>query len=120
MTIVSDKNRVRLMISDVGGMDGDSFLFSDSEIETFLELRGDNVNRAAALALRTIAGNEAQVSKRIKFLELQTDGPGVAAELRALADTYEAQDDEDADWEVAQLGVTPSNRRVLRHLETDA
>lgn len=113
MTITSDKNRVRLLISDVGGADGDSFLFSDSEIETFLALRGD-VYRASALALQTIAGNEAQVAKRITFLELSTDGPATTKALMDLAQTFESKGDEDTDFEIAQLGLTPSNRRLLR------
>jgi len=79
---------VRLLISDVGGADGESFIFTDDEIQTFLNLRLGRVPLAAAMALNAIAANEAQVSKRIKYLELETDGPSVARELRALAAQY--------------------------------
>jgi hypothetical protein len=79
------RDRVRLLISDTGGDDGESFIFSDVEIENFLDLRKENVFLAAALALNTLAGNEAQVSKAIKFMNLSTDGPAVAMELRKLA-----------------------------------
>ena len=89
MTITDAKDRVRLTISDVGGEDGESFLFSNEEVETFLDMRNGNVLLAAALALRTIAGNETQVAKRIQFLELQTDGPAVANSLRTLATELE-------------------------------
>jgi hypothetical protein len=115
MTIASDKDRVRLLISDVGGQDGDSFIFNDGELETFLEMRG-SVPRAAALALRTMAGNEAMVSKRIRFLELQTDGPAVAASLLSLASELEKQDAEDTDFDIAEYGGEPFGLRRLRGL----
>jgi hypothetical protein len=103
----NDKDRVRLLISDVGGGDGESFLFLNEEILTFLEMNEGNVRLAAAEALRSIAGNEAQVSKRIKFLELSTDGPSVAKELRALADKFEEAADDEGDIEIASMSPDP-------------
>ena len=82
---MSDQEQVRLLITDVGGDDGETFVFSDAEIETFLSLRKGNVYLAAALALNTLAANEALVSKRITYLELSTDGPAVSRALRELA-----------------------------------
>src|SRR5688572_3932453 len=70
--LTEPNDQVRLLISDVGGESGDDFLFSDNEILTFLSMEGENVYKAAAVALRTIAANEAQVMKRIKILELST------------------------------------------------
>lgn len=96
------KDQVRLLISDTGGADGESFIFSDQEIEQFLELRKENPHLAAALALLTIAGNEAQVSKRISFLELSTDGPAVARELRELAMQYTQEGHEIAGVKIGQ------------------
>lgn len=103
MTVTLDKNRVRLLISDIGGEDGESFLFTDSEIDTFLEMRGGSVFKAAATALRAIASNEALVSKRIEFLQLKTDGPAVAKELREQAAELETTADDDAEWDSATL-----------------
>lgn len=100
--MATELDQVRLLISDTGGADGTSFIFSDTEIQIFLDMRS-SVNLAAAIALRTIAGNEAQVSKRITFLELKTDGPAVAKELRELAKDYEAMEDDDAIFEIARL-----------------
>lgn len=88
MADLSDKDSVRLLISDIGGESGTDFLYTDNEVENFLRLNGGSVRRAAAQALRSIAGNESQVSKRIKFLELSTDGPSVSKELRALAEDF--------------------------------
>ena len=111
----TDRDRVRLLISDVGGADSASFVFQDDEIDTFLALRPD-VRMAAALALRTIAGNEIQTAKRIKYLDLQTDGPACAKALMDLADSLESGVDADADIEIAQMGVDQFSRRELRGL----
>lgn len=110
--VESEKDEVRLLISDVGGADGKSFIFQDTEVEVFLRSRG-SVNLAAAAALRTIAANEVQVSKRIKFLELSTDGPSVAKALLELANTLEELDDEESDMEIATMGVDVFSRRAL-------
>ncbi len=94
---------VRLLCSDVGGEDKASFIFTDEEIEAFLLLSEQNVRLAAAEALRTIAANEAQVSKRIKFLELSTDGPAVAAALIKAAESLEQKADDECDIEIASF-----------------
>lgn len=95
--------KVRLLVSDVGGSDGKSFIFSDEEIVTFLSLKGEDVFLASALALRTIAANAVQISKRIKYLELSTDGPAEAEALRKLADSYVEQADEEYDPDIAVM-----------------
>ena len=100
--IATDAGKVRLLISDIGGGDGKSFLFEDDEIEAFLAMRED-IRLAAATALRAIAANEAQVSKRIKFLELSTDGPAVAKSLVEVAEKLEAEVDEDSEVEIASM-----------------
>lgn len=86
--------RVRLLVPDT---DEDDLLFSDEQISAFLTVEGSSVRRAAAAVLETIASNEAMVSKKIRTLDLQTDGPAVAAELRARAKTLRDQDAADAD-----------------------
>lgn len=103
--ISNEQGKVRLLISDVGGADGKSFIFEDNEIQAFIDM-GGGIKYAASSALRTIAGNEAQVSKRIKYLELSTDGPAVAKALNELADKLEAEAgdaDEEGDVEIAQF-----------------
>ena len=73
--------RVRLLIDDTGGTP----VFQDSEINAFLTMNGSSERRAAAQALLMIASSEARLSKKITSQDLQTDGPAVAAELRAQA-----------------------------------
>lgn len=107
--ILSDepKDKVRLLISDVGGADNASFLFTDEEILAFLQLAPEeDIRLASAQALRTIAGNEAQVSKRIKFLELETNGPAVAESLIKLADKLVEEVEDDADPELAFVNTS--------------
>ena len=88
---------VRFLVNDPLLEDGTP-VFSDLEIEGYLEIEGQNVKRAAAQAIDTIADNEALASKYIRDHQLQTDGPKVAAELRKRAASLRQQAaDEDAD-----------------------
>jgi hypothetical protein len=80
---MSDVDTVRLLIADLPA-DEDDRLFTDDEIQAFLDLEG-GVRRASAQALDTIATSEVLVSKVIKTQDLTTDGAKVAAELRARA-----------------------------------
>jgi hypothetical protein len=73
---------VRLLISDTTEADP---VFTDTEITAFLTLESTNARLAAAVALETLASNEAMVSKVIRTNDLSTDGTKVAAELRARA-----------------------------------
>ncbi len=90
--LATDAEKLRLLISDTGGDSGTDYIFNADEIDTFLELE-PTLYRAAATALRTLAANEALVQKRIKFLELSTDGPAVSKELRAAAQDFENRAD---------------------------
>lgn len=84
---------VRRRISDV---DEDNAVFTDDEIAAFLTDVDGNTWHAAASALEAIAANEVFVQKRIRILDLTTDGPAEARELRALAATWwERGDSED-------------------------
>lgn len=83
------------MISDA---DEANLVLTDDQINGFIgaaELRfveaSAVVYAASSLALRAIAVNEVLVQKRIKSLDLSTDGPAEARELRELADDYDEQ-----------------------------
>jgi len=89
--------KVRLLLNDV---DEQSLVFSDDEIEAFLELEGDSVKRAAAQAIDTNASNEVLASKVLRTQDLSTDGAKVADALRKHADRLREQaaaEDEDGD-----------------------
>jgi hypothetical protein len=65
-------------------------LLSDDEITDLMGMYSDSDNAvklAAADCLDIIASSEAMIQKRIKNLELETDGPAVAKSLRDHANT---------------------------------
>ena len=89
----SPLGQIRLLITDVSDVEADR-LFTDAQLNVFYQLRGENVNRAAAKALMVIATSETLLGKKIRTQSgTSTDGPAVSAELRALAATYEAEAD---------------------------
>jgi len=93
----TDRGKVRLLCTDsVAAYE----IFSDDEIDSFLTLESSGIKKAAALALETIASSEVLVQKRIKLLDLSTDGPAESAELlkRAKLLRDQAKADEDADY----------------------
>lgn len=105
--------QVRLLATDTSA---NNPIFGDREINAFLGLEGDNIKRAAALALETIAASEVLTLKVIKLLELQTDGAKTteallkrAGLLRAQASTEDAADD--GGFDVAGMVVDPFTAR---------
>lgn len=76
--------RVRLLILDTADDPADR-LFTEEQLDAFLDLNAGNVRRTAAQALLVISLSEALLSKKIRTQDLSTDGPAVAAELRAQA-----------------------------------
>lgn len=114
---MADLDQVRLLISDVGGESGSDYVFADADVEEFLAME-PHVYRAAALALRTLAANDALLFKRITVPELKTDGPAVAKELRELAAGLESRADgaeaDDVDPAIVNMGDSPFVRRDIR------
>ena len=90
------EGQIRLLIADV---DEAAPLLDDAMLTGFLALAGGNVKLAAAAALEAVASSEVLVSKKIRTQDLATDGPAVAAELRAQAASLRAQAAADADVE---------------------
>lgn len=94
--VSTDVGKVRLLIMD---NNASSYLFEDGELSAFLLMEADVVRRGAALALETMASNEAYVSKRIEILDLKADGPAVATALMKRAAELRAQADRDEQGE---------------------
>jgi hypothetical protein len=113
---MADRDDVRLLATDLGT--GDEQLLTDAQIDTCLRINGQNVRRAAAEALEIIARSEVLVSKKIRTQDLATDGPAVAAELRASAAQLRAMADDDEDTEFAfEIVDTGSDRPELTERE---
>lgn len=84
----SPAGQVRLLISDT---DEANLLLSTAQIDGYLRVEGGSVKLAAAAALYAIASSETLISKKITSQGMSTDGPAVAASLRAHADSLRAQ-----------------------------
>ena len=107
------RDLVRFLVNDPKLDDG-APVFSDAELDGYLELEGGNVKRAAAQAIDTIADNEALASKVIRTEnQLGTDGAKVADALRkraaALREQADAEDnagDDGVYFEIVPTGST--------------
>lgn len=104
--VATDVGKVRLLVPDRVSADA---VFQDDEIEAFLDLEGGVVRRAAALALETIASDNAMTLKVIRLLELTTDGAKTsdallkrAEKLRSQADLAD-QAEEGAAFDIAEM-----------------
>lgn len=86
----SQRDYLRLLIADTEQDDEGKYLFTDDQLQTYLE-NTTNVYFAAAFALRTIATNEVLLTRYIRTDDLTVDGPAVAKELRLTALDYENQ-----------------------------
>lgn len=86
--------QVRFLVNDPKDGDGNP-VFSDDEIAAYLAMEGQNVKRAAAQAIDTMADDQALVLKYIQDHQLLTDGAKVADSLRKRAATLRAQAVED-------------------------
>jgi hypothetical protein len=100
MTAITDYStdvaKVRLLIADLDDTDQ---IFNDEAISAFIDMALDShLKRAAAQALLSVAVNEVLVQKRITLLDLKTDGPAEAIQLRLMAKLLMKQaDDEELD-----------------------
>jgi len=112
--VTTDRGKVRLLITDT---DQANPIFTDEEIDAFLSITQVNdendIRLAAAQALDTIASSEALVQKRIKLLDLSTDGPAVAKELRERAKELRRQVDEEFDFDIAEQALDAFSTREL-------
>ncbi len=100
--VTNDAGKVRLVITDT---DVDNPLFQDDEIDAYLGLMGGSILLAAAQALDTIASSEALILKKVRLLDVTTDGPAVAKALRDHANKLREQEqliDVEGAWDIAE------------------
>ena len=90
-TLSTQAGQLRLIIPD---RNLDDPIFQDEELATFLVLE-TGLKRAAALALETIASDEALTQKVIRVQALSTDGAAVARVLLARAEKLRTQAEQD-------------------------
>lgn len=124
--VSTDRGKTRLLIGDTDTATVANQIFDDASIDAFLSLQGQAVYRAAATALLAIAASEVYIQKRIRALDLSTDGPSEAAALRALAEDYKELDaEEDGDelaFEIAEnvYDDFSARERVLKQAQRGA
>lgn len=95
----TDAGKVRMLCTD---RDSANQIFSDTEIDAFLSMEGSSVRRAAALALETIASNEALTQKVIVTLDIETDGAKVSDALLKRAAALRTQEDNTGAFAIAE------------------
>lgn len=111
--LTSERGQVRLLITDT---DSDNPIFEDEEIDFFLSntaVDGNDVNLAGAKALETIAASEALVQKKIKLLDLTTDGPAVAKSLREAAALLREQSESEGDIDFIEQNLNVFSARQI-------
>lgn len=101
-TPTTTRGQVRLLARDTSTA---AHLFEDDEIDAFLSLNDNVVQLAAAMALETVAANEVLIQKRIKLLDVQTDGPAEAEALRKLAASLRQSYEDAGGFDVAEMIV---------------
>lgn len=85
--VTSDVGKVRLLLNDIAA----PFVFTDTEVQAFLDLEGGSVKAAAAQAIDTNATNLVLASRVLRTQDLSTDGAKVADAMRKHADRLRAQ-----------------------------
>lgn len=91
--------KVRIVTGDVnhgaitGGM-ADYEMFSDTDIEGFLDIAEENVLRAGGFGFLALSGRASLQAKTVKDYDLSVDLKALAAELRKQAESLFKQADE--------------------------
>jgi len=106
--LTTTTGQVRLLCRDTDIVPTTGALYSDEEIGVFLTLNDSVVLLAAATALENVAANEVLVQKRIRLLDLQTDGPAEATALRALAASLREQYESAGAFDWAEMVTDPA------------
>lgn len=101
---------VRLLSGDTSSVSPGP-IFQDEEITALLSLELQSVRYAAAQALEIIAASEVLIQKRIKTLDLQTDGVAESAELRELAKQLRKSEEDTGAFDYAEMINDPFGAR---------
>lgn len=109
-------DKVRLVRLLTGDKKEDNQIFTDSEMEDFLELNEGNVYRAAADALDAIAANAAYVLKVVTILDVTTNGQATAEAIRKSAEALRNRADEEDSSHIVCGVVKYRANQIATHL----
>ena len=93
--MATDIQKMRVLIPDNEQIFDGDYLFSDNDLNAYLEVANNSVLRAASYAVLAIATSEAMISKVIKTQDLSTNGAAVADALRLTAKQLADRADKD-------------------------
>lgn len=94
----TDAGKVRLLIADTGAS-----VFTDAEIQAFLDLAGNDLLLAAAYGCDSLASLYARKSQRLVVLDIQVDNRDAAKSLQAQAKQFRDQVAEQGGFAVAAM-----------------
>lgn len=102
--VTTDVGKVRLLLNDIAT----PWVFTDADVQAFLDLEGGSVKRAAAQAIDSQATNEALASKVIRDADgKSTDGAKLADAMRRHAAALRAQADVEDDAADSYFDLVP-------------
>lgn len=115
--------KVRMLIPD--RVEGNA-VFTDEEIQAYLDMNDSNVRLAAAEALETIASDEAMTLKVISTLDLTTNGASTsdailrrAELLREQAKEKDTDDGGSFDYAEMSTNAFTTRERMLKQMQRD-
>lgn len=87
------------------------YIFDDATLQSYLALARDNVYRAAAIAVNTLATSEALILKVLKSDDRQTDGAKLGDSLGRRAAWLDKQADAEDDEVYGGFDIVPYDAR---------
>lgn len=85
----TDRGKVRLLVADTDVGNENKRIFSDAEIDAFLDLENNEVYPAAAAACRSVSASASKSAIAWRALDRRIDKKDVPEHFRDLADKYE-------------------------------
>lgn len=100
--VSTDIGKIRLFIGDTDVDPESDAIFTDEELQVFLDLEG-SVRSAAAAAIEALANDKARTAKMLKTLNFQKDDRTAAATMLATAERLR---ETDVQFGVAEQSIT--------------
>jgi hypothetical protein len=100
---LTDRQKVRLLVGDV---DSSSQIFTDDEVDYFLDDAANDVKLAASLACFSLAANQALIDRLLETGEFKTDRRGISARFLALGNQYKEEVESAPATGCAERGVS--------------
>lgn len=112
--------QVRSLIPDIEQLENPAdlaadpdYIFHDATLQAYLSLARNNVYRAAAIAVNTLATSEALILKVLKSDDRQTDGAKLADSLGRRAAWLDEQADEEDSEVYGGFDIVPYDPRPV-------